>query len=190
MKKLILLGMAVAGVAAFAMPAAASALEMRDAGGKVALGSQIKGVSHNTKVTNTALGTLFCETVEAVGEVSVNGPSTITGGGGFGGAVETSGCEASGEPLTVTEPSVEHLVTTGGDTATATLSFVADVGPFECPYGGEVPGTYSTGSGNDTLTLSGSVTSPFEFCEGEGVATFEGTYTMTEAFGGQPVYVQ
>jgi len=187
MKKLILLGMAVAAVAAFAMPAAASALEMRDASGKVAVGSSITGVSHNTFTTNTALGTLFCETVEVNGKITVNGPSAITG---TGSAAETAECEASGEPLLVTEPTLDHLVTTGGDTATATLSFIADVGPFECPYGGEVPGSYATGPGNDTLTLSGTVTSPFEFCEGEKAATFEGTYTLTTTETGEPVFIQ
>ena len=187
MKKLITLGVAVVAVAAFAMPAAASALEMRDSSGKVALGSEITGVSHNTFTTNTALGTLYCETVEVTGEITVNGPSSITE---VGTAAETSECEASGEPQLITAPTLEHLVATGNDEGLLSLSFISDVGPFECPYGGTLGFTYGTGSGNDTLSFSGEIGSPFEFCEGEEAATFEGTFTLTTTETGEPVFIQ
>jgi len=189
-KKLILLAMAVAVVAAMAMPAAASALELRDAAGKVALNSVVTGVSTNTLTTNTPLGTLKCNKVDVNAKIEVNGPTSITAKGT---AAETAVCEAGGEPLNVTEPTLVHLVSNGADEGLAQLSFIADVGPFECPYGGTVGFTYGTGSGNDTITMKANqtLTSSVEFCEpASGHPIFEGSYTLTTAVGGAPVFAQ
>jgi len=189
-KKLILLAMAVAAFAAMAIPATASAeftLKDHDPEGipqKVNPKNWVVGTSIDTVTTDTVFGDpLECPHIRVAAEVQVNSGKEVTAANASVGT--PTNCKVGEEELTITEPALEHLVTNGEHKGVAELSFVADVGPFECPYGGAVPFTYGTGTGEDTLTLLGPVGSPFEFCEGEKTATFEGTYTLTTTDGSE-----
>jgi len=189
-KKLIVLAMVIAAFAAMAVPASASVpftLKDHDAAGNpqtVEPGAWIVITSIDTVFTDTVFAApLECPHIKAAGQVSTNSGSLVTAGNW---AVGTpTGCEVGGEELTFTEPALIHFETTGNHEGNATLSYVADAGPFECPYGGTIPFTYGTGTSEDTITFIGPVTSPFEFCEGERVATFEGTYTLTTTDGSE-----
>jgi hypothetical protein len=180
-KKLILLGMVVAAFAAFAIPAAASASPVLKEGGTALVAPvTINGVSHNAVTTNTALGTLECEEVGITAKVTENSGSSIKANGEAG---KTATCFAEGTPLTVTNPELHNLVTTGGDAGTLGLSFTADVGPFECPFAGTGAFGYTTGS--DVLNISGiALASTAEICEPEeGSPVFSGDFTITTTNG-------
>ena len=180
-KKLILLGMAVAAVAAFAMPAAASASPVLTEGGTaLAPGATVIGTSTNATTTNTALGTLKCAHVEITANLEENTGSKIQAKGTAG---ETATCFAGTKELKVTKPTLVSLTTTGEDKGTLTLTFIADVTPFECHFEGTGTFTYTTA--NDILTIPGiSLTGP-KFCLIEEVVkpTFHGTFTIRTANG-------
>lgn len=185
-RKFVLLGVAVAVVSAFALPATASALEWRDVDGKVGLAKELTHMSHDTKITNTIFGDIICETVDFQSRVSINGPSQLTA---VGTASQVLDCIADDFSVEVTDAQLEHLNTVGNDLGSTTVSLVVDVDPFECPYEGELAFTYGTGSGNDVLTVLGTMTSPFEFCEPEDPPViFEGHYTLTTVSDGKPVF--
>lgn len=191
-KKLVPLAMAVAAFAAMAIPATASALTLADSGGRVQPTKWLVGTSSNTRTTHTAVGALFCPHVLFAAEVQANNGSLITAANGAVGPLLN--CEAGeGAELTVTNPKLEHMESTGDDEGTAELSFTADVGAFKCSFSGVVPFTYETGSTHTSLALSGPITSAFKFCEeeeGEGEpATFEATFQMSTT-NGSPVWVE
>ena len=187
-KKLILLATAIAVCAAVAIPALASAaFTLKDHEGKVEPGQWVIGTSINTKVTNTVFtDPMHCPHIEAAAEVQTNSGALITAAKGS--VSLPTDCTVGGEELTVTTPALTHLGTSGGEEGNLSLFFVADVGAFECPYGGTVGFTYATGTGNGTLLVKANqtLTSPFEFCEPEeGHPTFDGTYTLSTTDGSE-----
>jgi len=172
-KKLTLLAMAVAAIAAFAIPAAASAATVTGA----EVNSVIHGVSTNA-TTATELGTLECEEVTINGELTENGPTITADGVGVG---STRGCKIAGSELTVTNPTLVHLSSTGPTSGTASLSFVGDLfgGLIKCTYTGTVAVTYS--SGGSSIHLNGPLSS------GCGAATFNADFAITVE--GSPVEI-
>ena len=190
-KKLGLLVMAVAGVLAVgAMPATASASpQMFEGPSPLPAGATILATSTNVVATNTALGDLECTSISMDAELLKNSEAEVEAKGTAGeakGCKETIGSESG--PMTITAPQVLSLQTTGGDEGTLALSFIADSGPFECPYEGEGAFTYATGS--DVLHVAGiELESAFEFCRPEaGVSLFEGDFTL-ETEDGTPVTI-
>lgn len=179
-KKLILLGMALAAIAAFAMPAVASAdFTLVDHEGKVNVGEKVLGTSTNAITTNTALGTLECDLVEITAEVTSNTGSHVEAVGA--GKSDTSTCNAGPAELLVTEPELVTLTTTGEDKGVLSLTFIADVGPFECHFHGEGEFTYGTGTEDDVLTIPspGITLTGDEICEPEeGTPHFHGDFTL------------
>lgn len=181
-KKLILLGMAVAAVAAFAMPAVASAdFTLTDHEGKVGVGEPIIGTSTNAVTTNTALGKLTCDHVEITGIVTANSGTHAAAIGGEVG--KTTECFAEGTiPLTITEAKLLTLTTAGDDEGTLSMTYIADVGPFECHFDGTGRFTYGTGTGEDKLHIPapGITLTSAEICEPEeGSPHFTGDFTLT-----------
>jgi hypothetical protein len=146
----------------------------------------INVVSHNAVTTNTALGTLGCEEVAFMVQVTENSGSSIKASGE---SSETGTCFAEGLPLTITKVDFRNLAMSGGDSGTVGVSLTADVGSFECPYAGVGAFTYTTGT--DVLNIAGiELASPAEICEPEeGHPAFEGNFTITTAAGGTPVTI-
>lgn len=180
-KKLNMLVVAVAAFAAFAMPAAASAAPHLFEG-ESELGEEVSllGTSKNAITTNTALGTLECESLTVNATTSEDNASTGIEAEGTAG--ETAECDAGEFPLTVTDPTLLSLETRGEDKGTLSLTFIADVGPFECHFQGTGGFTYETGT--DVLSIAGITLASAELCEPEeGHSTFEGSFTITTSNG-------
>ncbi|HYC80311.1 MAG TPA: hypothetical protein VEB65_00915 [Solirubrobacterales bacterium] len=189
-KRLVLLGIAVVS---FAIPAVAAASpELRDASGKVAVGAVITGTSTNAAATLTAFGPLKCSHFVLKGEVTSNTGTHIAVKGTGG---HTATCFAGPEALTVTDQSLLFMTTSSEDEGAMSLTFTADVGPFECHFMGLDEFTYETGSSNDTIHVSGGL-STSEFCtlfDDTGVPyepIFEADFTLTTESNGQPVFIQ
>lgn len=191
-KRLVLLAMAIAAFAAMVIPASASGVTLTDSAGTVSTGAWIVATSTDTKITHTAVGDLFCPHVEMAAEVKTNNGFLVTASNGAVGPLHD--CEAGGGAnLTMTEPKLTHLETTGFDEGEAMLSFTADVGAFKCPFAGNVGFTFETGSTYNTLSLSETIFSQFLYCEeeeGEGeIPRFEGTYRLTTTVG-SPLWME
>jgi hypothetical protein len=190
-KKMTLLGMMIAALAALVIPAAASAtpqLINQTSGAAVAVGSKLMGTSSNAVTTETKLGTLTCSSVSIGAEVTKNSGTAIEAVS-YGGKETntTSGCFANGTtPVTIDEPKLTSLVTnsTTTDEGTLGLSYTATIGsgPVVCPFSGTGPFTYKTGTGNNKLVIAASkpieLSGP-ELCTKAGVKPkFSGEFTL------------
>lgn len=183
-KKLILVGMSLAAMAALALPAVASASpELNDESGSVEVGAAITGTSTNALTTNTALGTLECDHVLISGEVTANSKGVVEGIGTGG---DTTTCNAGPAEMTVTEPTLNHIETSAEGENNLSMSFIADVGPFECEFKGGGTFSYETGTGNNDLHISNVVLTTDEVCAAEeGDTIFEGDFALTTEAGGE-----
>ncbi|HYC81520.1 MAG TPA: hypothetical protein VEB65_07020 [Solirubrobacterales bacterium] len=192
------------GFAALAVPAIASAspqLEDKEGVVEVGEGANIEGIGFGAvRITNSPFGLMECERMDFTAQMDKNSGSEIEA---HGTSVYTAGCEAEGESLIVTEPTIGKLFTNGtrktqisesvyiteeADVGTFALSFIADVGPFECPFEGTGLFLFTTGSSLikiGTGTEPGiELSTPFEFCEpGAGKTVFEGDFVLGTEFG-------
>lgn len=186
-RKMHALAITTALFAAFVVPAKATAERLFEGGSALSPFAKFQLTSSNVRFTNTALGTLECKQWRFAAQLISN----VEGGSVFaeGIAGETSECLVGGFAATITEPSMRALLTNAADAGAMELSFVVDLGPFECPYFGEGLFTYETGT--DTFHVANSLlVSPLEICESEELPfpTFEGDFTVTTA-NGTPVVI-
>ncbi|HYC81844.1 MAG TPA: hypothetical protein VEB65_08660, partial [Solirubrobacterales bacterium] len=146
------------------------------------------GASTNPLITNTGLGKVECASLSVSAEVLKNSEKEVKAKGTSGEAKTCKGTEGSEVlPLTITEPELLSLVTTGKDSGTLGLTFVVDLGPFSCHFEGE--GSFSYATGTDVLNVAGVELKTNEICEsGEGAPLFEGDFTMATA-NGSPVTI-
>ena len=182
-RKLTMLGMAIAALAALAIPAMASAAPVVTDPEGVILGTpaNLKGVSNNAVTTNTPLGTLECGTVEITAKLTENTGSKVKAEGTGG---TTAVCETSEEEaLTVTNPTLVSLTSTTAGSGSVSMSYTADVGSFECPYSAN-NGTFTYANDTDIIHVHAILTTPFVPCRPvSGSITFEGTFTITTSNG-------
>jgi hypothetical protein len=173
-KKLMLLAMALSAMVAFAAPAVAQADELYEESGPLSLGAEITLTSTNLK-TVTPLGTLECEKVTIHGEVTQNGPTTITG-------KELSTALANCNK-TITDPTAGTVSLSGGTGSTTGTKFIAE---GFCTYTGSIPFSYETDSDVVTVTGKEQLTGSPSFPCGKG--TMSGSFTI-ETKDGTPVYI-
>jgi hypothetical protein len=179
-KKLSLLAMVVAALAAFAIPAAANAAPSitSSAGVLAPVGTILTAKSTNAK-TVTSLATLTCREVAVNGELSENtGTSVMVERHGEG---TTSGCEALGASIRITDPTLITLTATP-TLKTVKLTFIADILGASCHFEGDL--TFSYTAGSSSIHISGTVTSATGgICPSTG--TFSGDFAIT--IGATPV---
>jgi hypothetical protein len=181
--KTLSLSAVVIALIAVVLPAASSAAELQaksKPGVPLQIGWPIWAHSHNVIVTNTMVGTWECEEVTLGGELWKNSEGTVLL---YGTAGETKVCSASGEPLGIDELTLQELRLTGSGAGAISLSFILRLGPFECPFEGEGPVSYQSGT-NVVSVDNMPLESPFEFCEPEeGHSRLSGDFPLTKANG-------
>jgi hypothetical protein len=190
-KKLTLLGMMVAALAALVVPAAASAtpeLKNQTSGLKVAVGSQLMATNVGAiAIEDTKFGTFTCNAVSLGAELTKNGGTAIEAKSVIPATNAASTCTTSiGQNLVIDEPTLTSLVTnsTTTDEGTLGISSKATIGtaPVVCSYSGSGAFTYKTGTGNDILTVTKAnpiQLSSTSICEKESTpAKFSGTFTL------------
>jgi hypothetical protein len=203
-RKLTMLGMVAAALAALVVPAAASAtpqLFNATSGKAVAVGSSLMGTAvAPVKTTETKFGTLTCNTVSIGAELTKNSGTAIEAKSVNPATNAATVCTTSkGLQLKIDEPTLTSLVTnnTTTDEGTLGLSYKATIGteepPTTCTFSGSGPFTYKTGTGNDILTVSGiSLNGPGACKLSEKLPIFEGEFTLEVDTGGgvmDPVFV-
>jgi len=182
-KKLIMLAMAVAALAAI-IPAAANAE------GKLTSGSSLVGVGTEITLTNDAanglitrvpaFGTnLVCEKITAHAEVTKNNGTAFEGVAGATGTTEN--CELVGlAPAEVTDPTVVGINSTSTGTGEVTLSFIAHVAGTTCNFATVGPGVFHYAlPSSSTVTL----TETELFSPECGEAFIEGSVTVENGSG-------
>jgi hypothetical protein len=159
-KKLIMLAMAVAALAAI-IPAAANAEGKLTSGGElVKPGAEITLTNDaaNPLVTEVpGLGTnLVCEKITVHVLVEENGGSNFLGSSEGANTGTTENCELEGvTPVTITDPEAISLGSTTTGTGQATLSFVSDIpGLPACRFETVGPGVFHYTVGSNTATLT------------------------------------
>lgn len=121
-KKMMLLAVSVAALAAFALPAAASADTLKEGGTALKPGTLFTATSANL-TTVTGVGTLECEKVALHLELVSNTPATIEGVG----PATTTGCKTNtGRFVTVTDGTVGEFTMAGGS-GVANAFFASDI---------------------------------------------------------------
>jgi hypothetical protein len=185
-RKFVLLAMALGAVVALAVPAIASAQELRAEGEPLPVGSDLTATSTNLK-TVTAVGTLECKKVTIHANVTENGAEASAAEST---SIETEGCvtnQGGGVliPTNIEEASANLSLNSAGGTAGAT--FVANIGPgaLSCHFAGSPGITYTHGSSE--LTIAGELTGTGTECPPNGVMS--GNFTL-ETAGGVPVVIQ
>ena len=194
-KKLTLLAMAVAALAALVVPATASAVQLTEEG--VPASGTIIGTSTNAKTTNLPEGlgggSLTCEKIATKGTIEENGPETVKGSGSSGTFTNCVQTDEAGKKheITVTSPGFS-LSTTEANMGTGSieLTFIVDLPNIkaECHFVSHV-GTLTYETGSDTLHVASvRLTATQELCENEegGGIKFEGDFTL-ETEDGTPV---
>jgi hypothetical protein len=187
-KRVTVLAMALAAVAALAVPAFASAskLTLDSAGTElVPAGTEIQGHSGTNRfaggeslVTETELGTLNCEEITLSGKVGTNNGSKVLSEGITG---TTSGCTLEGEPFTVSGIEISKLESTTSGTGTAAFKFTATFfgGSLVCTWSGT--GTFTYTAGTSILKLGATALSPSpSVC---GAASIKGNIALSLTSG-------
>jgi len=175
LKKMMLLALSACALVAFAIPAAAQAVQLTDEGETVPKGTKVTATSTNLKTTTLA-GTLECAKVTIHGTVLDPGPTQVV----IGETVTTTeGCNAL-----ITNPTAGTITINSG-TGTATgASFTADLGGgVQCTIAGNLGFTYT--SGTDVLNIPGSTLT--NSCGGTG--NMHGSFTLETPEGETPIEI-
>ena len=201
-KKLTLLAMAVAAVAALVVPAGASAITLSDEEtAHIPVGTEILGTNIGSVVTKNLPegvegGQLVCQVVNLPGEVTENSETKVAGSGEGG---TTEECIQTNEFEEETEflvggisyelSSTEAEMGTGHVHLTFVVTF-PQLGNFKCTYTGTGTFHYETGDDKLTITPTPLTGSPANPCENEeGTIEFEGKFTLETASNHKPVYI-
>jgi len=190
-KKLTLVAMSVAALAAFAIPAVAQGAEITDSLGEPA--QNITAFSTNT-VTTSGGSSLECATVDL--DLTRTGTGTYHGTGYAKGHINegpthlkhTCTIEPEGTIATVESVTVKDVHINGGGTGTAEFSFTFKVaGVLMCTSGGKVNLTYTPTSDEASVSgkIKGSENTAFG-CPPESEIT--GDFTITDELG-EPVVI-
>jgi hypothetical protein len=180
LKKMMLLAMSAAALAAFAVPTAASAEQLKENGTALAVGAEITATSTNLETT-TGLGNLTCSKVTVHGTVTEN---TKTKSAVASTSVTTESCDiltknSTVDPATITNASAGFVIEKK-EVGTASAAFTADIGEVSCNEAGNPGLTYVAGT--DVLTVRGAL-------EGTcGPAEIHGQFTL-ETANGTPVTI-
>lgn len=161
-KKLIVLAMAVAALVAVAIPAAASATELRmtnSSGALVPTGTAITGVANNSTLRlvtkETTLGELECESIMLNGKVTVNNGTKVEGEGTAGSTTANCHFQPSNKVAEVTAIKLTNLKseTTGVGSFEAEYEAIIP-GGAPCHFVTEGPGEFTFTSGSDTIEVA------------------------------------
>jgi len=176
-KKLSML-LAAAAVAAFAVPAAASAApEITVNGVKAPVGTAINGSSANT-TWKTEFGNFTCGTVSFSGEVTANTGTTMKSVAN--GPLTTASCFFKGTtPFTIDDMTLTSIHSATAGKGTASLTYTATQSGLACHFANSaLPFTYP--SKGNTIVLSGNLTASPASC---GDTAIETTFTLTSPGG-------
>jgi hypothetical protein len=175
-KKLMLLAVAACSLVAFAAPAAQADQLYEEGVGPLNIGAEITLTSTNLE-TVTPLGTLECEEVTIHGEVTQNGPTTITGKELL---TEVIGCNKE-----ITDPTAGTVSLSKGTGSTTGTKFIAE---GFCTYTGSITFSYTTNSDVVTVTGKEQLTGSPSFPCGKG--TMSGSFTIETGDEAEtPVYI-
>lgn len=184
-KKMMLLAVSAAAVVAFAVPAAAQATVVTNAFGEAA--STITAVSENT-VSETASGTLDCDTVNLHLAVTQSGSTAHGVGGGTAEGREGSHegeCHIAenGVPILITSIEATVELEEGG-TGSANFAYTYDIthpvfGTIPCSFTGEAVVSYPSGS--NEISINGTLAGSGAGCPTSG--TIEGDFVVSDEFG-------
>jgi hypothetical protein len=173
LKKLTLLGMAIAAMAALVAPATAGATELTEGGARVPVGSEItltQDPSNHVITESTTLGEIKCNSITIHGKVTKNDGSEVVGSGTEGTAAP---CFVEGEEGAEVTSVTGTIASHESGKGTANFNFVIDIPnlPEACTFTTPSPanGTFVTGS--NTIEFPAAAPAELEgspaFC-GEG----------------------
>jgi hypothetical protein len=176
-KKTMVLAMALGALLALAIPAMASASQLTSGGKALAVGTVVQATSSNAKtvVGETAL---TCTSVAVSGKLTKNtgGESVAT----TNGAGTTSGCKFGTTAATITDATLLGLTLVSPTVGTASLTFVADIGPLVCHFSStSVAVTYTAGA--SSIHLAGTLIGSGSGCPTSGA--FSGDFALETTAG-------
>jgi hypothetical protein len=178
-KKMMLLVAAVGVLAAFAVPAAASAapLLVNSKGAAVSKVTITQDPSALVK-TVTSAGTLGCETIDVTAALSKDTETEAVGSG----SGSAGNCKVNGSvPATITSITASSLILKSNTTGTAKFSFLYDVplgGLSGCTLTGTVGLTYAHKTNTVSIGTPNTLTGSGTGCPTSGTIT--GSFVLEE----------